>query len=123
MENIEKTKSQLISENEELRDKVEELEISQRNSELLERALLEGEHHYRSLYQNAPLGYQSLDERGNIIEVNEAWCNSLGYEREEVIGMSFIGYLTDKYQNKFKQRFSELISKGQMLSEEYFTST
>ena len=116
---MEKTKSQLISENEELRDKVEELEISQRNSELLERALLEGEHHYRSLYQNAPLGYQSLDERGNIIEVNEAWCRSLGYEREEVIGMSFIGYLTDKYQNKFKLRFSELMSKGQMFSEEY----
>ncbi len=43
-------------------------------------------HNYKMLYERSPLGYQSLDKDGNIIIVNPAWCELLGYTLDEVIG-------------------------------------
>jgi PAS domain S-box-containing protein len=45
------------------------------------------------LYEKAPLGYQSLDENGHFIVVNQTWLDTLGYTREEVIGKSFADFL------------------------------
>lgn len=56
----------------------------------VEAALTESEARFRALYEQAPLAYQSLDMGGNILEVNEAWLQQLGYQREEVIG-HFVG--------------------------------
>lgn len=42
--------------------------------------------HFRLLYEQAPVAYQSLDAEGRIIEVNSCWQQLLGYDREEVIG-------------------------------------
>ena len=92
MGNNGKTKSQLLSENEILSKRIHELEETQRSNEFLERALLDSEQRYRDLYENAPLGYQSLDDNGNIIEVNDAWCSALGYQRVDIIGMNFSGF-------------------------------
>ena len=115
----EKNKSQLLSENEILRKRILELEETQRNNEFLERALLDSEQRYRDLYENAPLGYQSLDENGNISEVNDAWCNTFGYQRVEIIGMNFSGFLTMESNKKFKQKFPELIKTGNAHSVEF----
>lgn len=52
--------------------------------------LITGEEHYRELFENAPLPYQSLDANGNILEVNRPWLELLGYTREDVLG-KFIG--------------------------------
>ena len=48
-----------------------------------ESALLESESRFRELYENAPLSYQSLDERGNFLAVNETWLTTLGYSKAE----------------------------------------
>ncbi len=50
----------------------------------VEEMLRESKEHFRSLFENASLGYQSLDETGNFIEVNETWCNLLGCAKAEV---------------------------------------
>ncbi len=44
------------------------------------------EERYRQLFERAPLAYQSLDENGCILEVNQAWLATFGYCREEVVG-------------------------------------
>ena len=44
------------------------------------------EAHFRLLYEQAPVAYQSLDAEGRIIEVNPCWQRLFGYDREEVIG-------------------------------------
>ncbi len=50
---------------------------------------------FRSMYQNAPLAYQSLDGAGNIVEVNPAWESLFGYRREEVLGRSITEFLDE----------------------------
>lgn len=50
---------------------------------------------FRSLYQKAPLPYQSLDAAGEILEVNEAWETLFGYRRDEVLGHSITEFLDE----------------------------
>jgi PAS domain S-box-containing protein len=45
----------------------------------------ESEKKYRDLYENSPLGYQSLSEKGNFVEVNPALCKLLGYQKDELL--------------------------------------
>jgi two-component system, cell cycle sensor histidine kinase and response regulator CckA len=47
--------------------------------------LCERESLLKVLYEKAPLGYQSLDENGHFIVVNQTWLDTLGYSREEVL--------------------------------------
>lgn len=54
--------------------------------EIAEKTLVENEEKYRALYDNSPLSYQSLNENGNIIDVNPMWLQTLGYAPNEVIG-------------------------------------
>ena len=84
--------------------------LSIRNSE---EALKRSEEHFRLLYQQSPLPYQSLDESGCFAEVNPAWLKLFGYDREEVIGHSFGEFLTPKYKHLFTERFSEFKKAGE----------
>lgn len=43
----------------------------------------------RQFFDQAPLSYQSLDENGSFLSVNQAWLDALGYRLEEVIGKNF----------------------------------
>ena len=54
-----------------------------------ERALRESEARFRLLHEKAPLPYQSLDENGNFITVNQAFLAVLGYTSAEVVGRNF----------------------------------
>ncbi len=49
---------------------------------------------------NMPLPYESVDDDLNIIVVNRAWCEMLGYEEQEVTGQPLLNfYFPDSYQN------------------------
>lgn len=65
---------------------------------------------FRTFYENAPLGYQSLDADGNILMVNSAWLGLLGYSGEEVIGKSFIDFIVQK--DLFQERFPKFKEAG-----------
>ncbi|MFW5735340.1 MAG: PAS domain S-box protein, partial [Oceanidesulfovibrio sp.] len=54
-----------------------------------ERFLLESENRFRNLFENAPLPYQSLDSTGYFLDVNRKWLDTLGYEKNEVVGHWF----------------------------------
>ncbi|MBD3362974.1 PAS domain S-box protein [Candidatus Dojkabacteria bacterium] len=73
-----------------------------------EKIIKESEQRFRVLYENAPIAYQSLDDKGRILEVNKAWLTMLGYQKkDEVIGKSFTEFLTKKYRSKFKGKFND----------------
>lgn len=76
-----------------------------------------GEERFRMLFEKAPLGYQSLDANGNIIEVNETWLEILGYTKEEVIGKWFGDFLLPEYVEIFGKRFSIFKKQGKIHSE------
>ena len=67
---------------------------------------------YRRLYEQAPLGYQSLDDAGCFIEVNQAFLDALGYTREEVIGHWFGDFLAPDMVDAFRERFPKFKAIG-----------
>lgn len=54
------------------------------------------ESRYRSLFENAPMAYQSLDREGRIIEVNAVWMQLFGFEAHEVMGKPISAFLNEK---------------------------
>ncbi len=70
------------------------------------------EKQFRSLYENAPMPYQSLDEQGNFIAVNLAWQKALGYDAEEIIGKNFRDLLDPDTYEHFAECFGRFRSMG-----------
>ena len=79
--------------------------------------LREQEELFHDLYEKAPLGYQSLDEDGNFLEVNEAWLETLGYAKAEVVGRWFGDFLAPEYVDAFRERFPKFKAAGRVHSE------
>ena len=71
------------------------------------------------LREFAPHPYQSLNSDGEILTVNEAWLDKLGYDREEVEGKWFGELLTNDSVDKFESRFPEFKSAGSISNVEY----
>ncbi len=68
----------------------------------------------RKVLQDSPLSYQSLDEQGHILDVNQRWLDTLGYERDKVIGSWFGDYLTDKGREDFSKNFARFKAAGEI---------
>ncbi len=85
----------------------------------IEKALAQSERRFRDLFRNAPLAYQSLDENGHVIEVNDTWCRVFGYDRNEVIGHSIAEFLTPTSQQLLQECFPKFINDGQIEGPEF----
>ncbi|SDW75087.1 PAS domain S-box-containing protein [Lutibacter oricola] len=72
----------------------------------------ESEEKYKSMYNNSPLAFQSLDIDGNIIETNPRWLQILGYNKEDVIGKWFGSFLEESYVAAFKKNFPIFKKQG-----------
>ena len=74
--------------------------------QLAEENLRRSEEKFHLLFDQAPLGYQSLDEAGRILEVNQTWLDLMGYPREEVLGRWFGAFLRPGDQDLFREGFT-----------------
>lgn len=54
----------------------------------------QAEARYRHLYHNTPVMMYSIDKDMQLINVNDYWLKTMGYNREEVLGRKFIDFLT-----------------------------
>ena len=102
----------------ELVELVNKLKIEIQDLKYSNQKLTTGVETYRLLYEEAPVGYQSLDEDGNILEVNKAWLDTLGYSKEEVIGKRFRDFVDPRRQDKFVECFSAFKSVGEVQDSE-----
>ncbi len=84
-----------------------------------ELALKQSKERFRLLFEEAPLAYQSLDEEGRILEVNQAWLQALGYRREQVIGKWFGSLLREEYVPHFRQNFPRFREAGHIEGVEF----
>ncbi len=67
---------------------------------------------FNQLYINAPMCYQSLNEDGSIMMVNTKWLETMGYNKEDVIGKSFGDFMASKSRKKFRKAFPIFLSRG-----------
>ena len=77
------------------KDKIAELnfEINQRKK--AEISLQKSEEQFRLVFQNAPIGIVIISIEGKIISVNKSFCDTIGFLREEIIGLP-IRYLFER---------------------------
>lgn len=74
--------------------------------------LKESEHKFRLMFDNAPLGYQSTDESGKILEANKAWADIFGYLENEIIGMNLRDLIDKDYLNLFDSSYKSFDESG-----------
>ena len=86
MKDQDKTREQLISENEELRQRVSALEASETEWRRTEEAFRESEERFRILVEAIPQPIWRSDPDGNVIEFNRRWHEYAGQTAEEAKG-------------------------------------
>ena len=61
------------------------------------------EERYRSLYEKTPAMLHSIDERGLLASVSDAWLATMGYERDDVVGRPSTDFLTPESRRYAKE--------------------
>jgi PAS domain S-box-containing protein len=64
------------------------------------------------LYNNAPIGYHSVDKDGLIIRINDTELKWLGYTREEIVGKKYIYELVGLTREQFYETTKVFFEKG-----------
>jgi|GEM_PF-406860 len=82
------------------------LELSEANLRLRE-----SEERLRALYNNTPVMMHSIDEHGCILDVNEFWLHTLGYERSEVIGRPVVAFAAPEYQTYVREELMPRLAR------------
>ncbi|MBD3425875.1 MAG: PAS domain S-box protein [Candidatus Omnitrophica bacterium] len=83
----------------------------------LERALRESEEKFRTFMETASDLMFITDREGNFNYVNEAMCNTLGYFKEEMIGMHITEIVSRANLAGFKNAHKKLLEKGEITYE------
>lgn len=83
------------------------------------RELEESREHFRGLYENTPVPYHSLDQSGNVIEVNAAWLEMMHCGRNEVLGRELMEFVEKADVPALASRFEQLKRDGKAPSHEF----
>ena len=75
-----------------------------------EKTLKKSEEKFRLLYEKAPVPYHTLSPDGIITDVNEKWCQTFGYTKEDVIGKSIFNFISEHERVQAEGSFSQKIS-------------
>ncbi|MBN1821743.1 MAG: PAS domain S-box protein [Prolixibacteraceae bacterium] len=67
------------------------------------------------------MGYQSLDINGCFIDVNRAWLDMLGYDKDEIIGKWFGDFLHPDQKEVFRELFPLNIKSTEIIRGVEFT--
>ena len=74
--------------------------------------LEESENRFRSMFENNPVAYQSLDVNGAYLDMNQPLCELLGYAKEELLGRNFKDYWSPEHREQFHEEFKDLNKDG-----------
>jgi len=64
---------------------------------------------HRALMNSALEGIHIMDERGNIVEVNDTFCHMLGYTQEEMAKLNVADWDAQWSREELMERFKKLI--------------
>jgi diguanylate cyclase (GGDEF)-like protein/PAS domain S-box-containing protein len=76
--------------------------------------LKSSEKNFRMFYQRTPAMLHSMDNEGCLLHVSQAWLDSLGYNRAEVIGKNFFDFVIGDNTSELRtEHFKKLMSFGE----------
>lgn len=77
-------------------------------------ALQESEKRYRDLYNNTPVMLYSLDCEDRVTSVSNLWLDTMGYQRDEVIGRHAFDFLSPQSRLAAREFFPDFYKTGRM---------
>jgi PAS domain S-box-containing protein/putative nucleotidyltransferase with HDIG domain len=83
---------------------------------LIQLALEKNEKKYYDLVNQSPEGVFIIELSGNILTVNTAMCNQLGYSQEEFLVLTIWDIIPDKYLDQYKISITKIL-EGNSLEE------
>lgn len=89
MKDGKKTKEQLLNESVELRQRIAELEKSEKQRNQAEEVLRENKERYKALFDRSIYCVYVHDFEGRFIDANDAALNLLGYKKEDIPSVNF----------------------------------
>jgi diguanylate cyclase (GGDEF)-like protein/PAS domain S-box-containing protein len=113
MKDNNKTKAILIEELAEMRQRIVQLEKSEKEHAKADRALRESEQQFRTLVESNPHGVQKIDICGIILFANKAHHEIYEYEEGALVGRSITDFLVPGQQRDELPRYLETLLKDQ----------
>jgi sigma-B regulation protein RsbU (phosphoserine phosphatase) len=92
-------------------DLLEGISIDITARKLAEEKLRQSEEKFRRIVETAGEGFLLMDENLHIIEVNDAYCNMLGYPRGEVIGKTPFDFATEEHRQFLLTHRKDFLAK------------
>jgi PAS domain S-box-containing protein len=91
---------------------VHQVELEMQNDELRRAQvdLEESRNRYQALYDNAPVGYLTLDRRGNILELNLTATSMLRAERRAIPGAPLARFIKPGEERAYKSYLNQVFS-------------
>ncbi len=86
--------------------------MRQQETHRLQENLKQSEERFRALFDQAPLGYQSLNADGVVEDINGQWLAMFGYARADVVGQPFAKLLSPESLEGFHGKFAEFKARG-----------
>jgi PAS domain S-box-containing protein len=80
------------------------------------------EEKYRRIVETAAEGFLLMDEHCVINDLNEAFCNMIGYSREDIIGKTPFDFTREDNKHYFSMNTGDLKSEGKTKFESTFVS-
>ena len=80
-------------------------------------SLRESEAHFRNLFEQSPIAYQSLDENACFLDINARHCQLLGYAAETLIGRHFAEFAEPTPGVSFQETFDRFKAEGRIQME------
>jgi len=71
--------------------------------------LAQNEERLKTVFNSSPIGIILTDIEGKIFEVNQGMCNIIGYQKEELLQMSFVDITDDPEVDESKEKFRQLV--------------
>jgi PAS domain S-box-containing protein len=81
-----------------------------------EKTLKESEEKFRLLYEKAPVPYHTLSPDGLITDVNEKWCQTFGYTKDDVIGKPIFNFISENEKAEAEKSFAQKLSYKKLYS-------
>jgi len=80
-----------------------------------EQALRDNEERYRTILDNRNIGYFEIDLDGNLTFFNDALCELMEYNSNELLGINYQSYTDQQTSIKIKNRYATILETGRPL--------